>query len=87
MVVNNAGILRDNFIAAMDEAQWDAVIGVHLKGHAAVLHHAAAYWKAQCKSGAQPNAAVINTASASGVTLCPAPARRTTAPRRPGSPR
>jgi NAD(P)-dependent dehydrogenase (short-subunit alcohol dehydrogenase family) len=69
VVVNNAGILRDNFIAAMDEAQWDAVIGVHLKGHAAVLHHAATYWKAQSKKGAQPNAAVINTASASGVTL------------------
>jgi NAD(P)-dependent dehydrogenase (short-subunit alcohol dehydrogenase family) len=69
VVVNNAGILRDNYIAAMDEAQWDAVIGVHLKGHAAVLHHAAAYWKAQSKSGAQPAAAVINTASASGVTL------------------
>jgi NAD(P)-dependent dehydrogenase (short-subunit alcohol dehydrogenase family) len=69
VVVNNAGILSDNYIAAMDEAQWDAVIGVHLKGHAAVLHHAAAYWKAQSKSGAQPNAAVINTASASGVTL------------------
>jgi NAD(P)-dependent dehydrogenase (short-subunit alcohol dehydrogenase family) len=69
VVVNNAGILRDNYIAAMDEAQWDAVIGVHLKGHAAVLHHAAAYWKAQSKSGAQPNAAVINTASASGVTV------------------
>ena len=69
VVVNNAGILRDNYIAAMDEAQWDAVIGVHLKGHAAVLHHAAAYWKAQSKIGAQPNAAVINTASASGVTL------------------
>ena len=69
VVVNNAGILRDNYITAMDEAQWDAVIGVHLKGHAAVLHHAAAYWKAQSKSGAQPNAAVINTASASGVTL------------------
>lgn len=69
VVVNNAGILRDNYIAAMEEAQWDAVIGVHLKGHAAVLHHAAAYWKAQSKSGTQPNAAVINTASASGVTL------------------
>src|SRR5262245_29190516 len=49
VVVNNAGILRDAFIAGMDEAQWDAVIAVHLKGHAAVLHHAAAYWKAQSK--------------------------------------
>ncbi|UGT53611.1 SDR family oxidoreductase [Nocardia asteroides] len=69
IVVNNAGILRDVFVAAMDETQWDAVIAVHLKGHAAVLHHAAAFWKAQSKAGNQPNAAVINTASASGVTL------------------
>ncbi|MFI6363430.1 SDR family oxidoreductase [Nocardia sp. NPDC050630] len=69
IVVNNAGILRDAFIAGMDEAQWDGVIAVHLKGHAAVLHHAAAYWKAQSKAGNQPNAAVINTASASGTTI------------------
>lgn len=69
VVVNNAGILRDAFVAGMTEDQWDAVIAVHLKGHAAVLHHAAAYWKARSKSGDQPNAAVINTASASGTTL------------------
>jgi NAD(P)-dependent dehydrogenase (short-subunit alcohol dehydrogenase family) len=69
VVVNNAGILRDSFIASMEEAQWDAVIGVHLKGHFAVLRHAAAYWKAQSKAGDQPNAAVINTTSGSGVTL------------------
>src|SRR3984957_20216997 len=69
ILVNNAGILRDSFIAGMEEAQWDAVIAVHLKGHFAMLHHAAAYWKAQSKAGDQPNAAVINTASGSGVTL------------------
>lgn len=69
IVVNNAGILRDGFIAGLEESQWDAVIAVHLKGHAAVLHHAAAYWKQQSKDGNQPNAAVINTASASGVTI------------------
>ncbi|RJO72208.1 SDR family NAD(P)-dependent oxidoreductase [Nocardia panacis] len=69
VVVNNAGILRDTFIAGMTEEQWDAVLGVHLKGHAAVLHHAAAYWKARSKSGDRPNAAVINTASASGTTI------------------
>jgi NAD(P)-dependent dehydrogenase (short-subunit alcohol dehydrogenase family) len=69
VVVNNAGILRDAFIASMEEAQWDAVIGVHLKGHFAVLRHAAEYWKALSKVGDQPNAAVINTASGSGVTL------------------
>ncbi|GAB2566183.1 SDR family oxidoreductase [Nocardia heshunensis] len=69
VVVNNAGILRDAFLASMDESQWDAVVAVHLKGHAAVLRHAAAYWKEQSKAGNQPSAAVINTASASGVTV------------------
>ncbi|MEV4236915.1 MULTISPECIES: SDR family oxidoreductase [unclassified Nocardia] len=69
IVINNAGILRDAFIAGMDEAQWDAVVAVHLKGHAAVLHHAAAFWKDQSKAGNQPNAAVVNTASASGITV------------------
>jgi len=69
IVVNNAGILRDAFIANMDESQWDAVIGVHLKGHFAVLHHAAAYWKNQTKAGNNVQAAVINTASASGTFL------------------
>jgi len=69
IVVNNAGILRDAFIASHGEAEWDAVVAVHLKGHFSVLRHAAAYWKAQSKAGRQPNAAVINTASASGVVM------------------
>src|ERR1700754_36877 len=69
ILVNNAGILRDSFIAGMEEAQWDAVIAVHLKGHFAMLHHAAAYWKAQSKAGDQPTAAVVNTASGSGTTI------------------
>jgi NAD(P)-dependent dehydrogenase (short-subunit alcohol dehydrogenase family) len=69
VLVNNAGVLRDAFVASMTEGDWDSVIAVHLKGHAAVLHHAAAHWKARSKAGEQPNGAVINTASASGVTL------------------
>lgn len=69
VLVNNAGILRDAFIAGMDEAQWDSVIAVHLKGHAATLHHAAAYWKAQTKAGEAVNASIINTASASGTFM------------------
>ncbi|WP_062892307.1 SDR family oxidoreductase [Mycobacterium avium] len=69
VLINNAGILRDGFIAGMEETQWDAVLAVHLKGHFAMLHHAAAYWKAQSKAGNQPNAAVVNTASSSGVTV------------------
>jgi NAD(P)-dependent dehydrogenase (short-subunit alcohol dehydrogenase family) len=68
-LINNAGILRDRFLADMTEAEWDAVINVHLKGHFAPLHHAAVYWKAASKSGSAVNAAVINTASASGTFL------------------
>ncbi|WP_372669606.1 SDR family oxidoreductase [Amycolatopsis kentuckyensis] len=69
VVVNNAGILRDSFVAGLTEEQWDDVIAVHLKGHAAVLHHAAAYWKSLSKAGSPVAASVINTASASGTTL------------------
>lgn len=69
IVVNNAGILRDGFVASMDEAQWDSVIAVHLKGHFSVLRHAAGYWKDQSKAGKSVNAAVINTASASGTFM------------------
>jgi len=69
VLVNNAGILRDGFIPTMAESQWDSVIEVHLKGHFAMLHHAAAYWKTRSKAGDQPLASVINTASGSGITL------------------
>lgn len=69
IVINNAGILRDGFIPTLTEEAWDSVIAVHLKGHFAVLQHAAAYWKAQTKAGTTPTASVINTASASGVTV------------------
>ena len=72
VLVNNAGILRDTFIAGMTEDQYDAVIDVHLKGHFAMLHHAAAYWKDKSKAGEQVAASVINTASASG-TFMPNP--------------
>lgn len=69
VVVNNAGILRDAYLASMREADWDTVIAVHLKGHAAVLHHAAAHWRERSKAGALPDAAVVNTVSASGLTV------------------
>jgi Dehydrogenases with different specificities (related to short-chain alcohol dehydrogenases) len=69
VVVNNAGILRDGYLAGLTEEQWDAVIAVHLKGHFAVLRHAAAYWKDRSKAGEQVAGAVVNTASASGTFL------------------
>jgi NAD(P)-dependent dehydrogenase (short-subunit alcohol dehydrogenase family) len=69
VLINNAGILRDRFLADMTEAEWDAVINVHLKGHFAPLHHAAAYWKTQAKAGQPVAGSVVNTASASGTFL------------------
>ncbi len=69
IVVNNAGILRDAFMPNVTEAEWDAVVAVHLKGHAATIHHAAKYWKEESKAGRQRKAAIVNTASASGTTV------------------
>ncbi len=51
VVVNNAGILRDRMLVNMTEAEWDAVIKVHLKGTFGPAHHAAAYWRDQSKAG------------------------------------
>ena len=41
VLINNAGILRDKMSFNMDEAEWDAVIDVHLKGHFAPSRFAA----------------------------------------------
>ena len=56
VLVNNAGILRDRTLANMSEAEWDAVLRVHLKGHAAPTRHAVAYWRARSKAGARVQA-------------------------------
>jgi NAD(P)-dependent dehydrogenase (short-subunit alcohol dehydrogenase family) len=68
VVINNAGILRDKMSFNMEEAEWDVVIDVHLKGHFAVARHAAAYWRAKAKETGEPvGAALVNTASESGL--------------------
>ena len=67
VLVNNAGILRDRMLVSLDEAEWDAVLRVHLKGHAAPLHHAGAYWRALGKAGEPVAARVINTSSGAGL--------------------
>src|SRR5271167_579809 len=46
-VVNNAGIVRDAMVVNATEADWDAVIAVHLKGTFAVTQHACEYWRSQ----------------------------------------
>ena len=51
----------------MEEAEWDAVIAVHLKGHFAPTRHAAAHWRERAKAGEEVRARVICTSSPSGV--------------------
>jgi NAD(P)-dependent dehydrogenase (short-subunit alcohol dehydrogenase family) len=67
ILVNNAGILRDRTLANMSEAEWDAVIAVHLKGHAAPTRHALAHWRDQAKAGAAVAASVVHTTSLAGL--------------------
>jgi len=67
VLVNNAGFLRDKMLVGMSEQEWDAVIRVHLKGHFAMLRHAAAYWRAESKAGRPRQARVINTSSGAGL--------------------
>ncbi|GAB3130258.1 SDR family oxidoreductase [Tsukamurella serpentis] len=67
VLVNNAGFLRDRMLVNMSEQEWDAVTRVHLKGHFAMLRHAAGYWRDESKAGRQPQARVINTSSGAGL--------------------
>jgi len=68
VLVNNAGILRDRMLVNMTEAEWDAVITVHLKGTFAPAHFAAAYWRDRSKAmGRGVDARLINTTSISGM--------------------
>lgn len=69
VLVNNAGILRDATLAKMTETDWDSVIGVHLKGHAATTRHALAYWREQFKSSATGiDRSVVMTSSIAGLS-------------------
>lgn len=67
IVVNNAGILRDNSIVKMTEDEFDSVIAVHLKGTFNVTHHACVYWQGESKVGRARRAAVVNTVSSAGL--------------------
>jgi len=61
VVVNNAGIARDRMVFKMSEEEWDAVIGVHLKGTFNCIRAAAPHMKEQ-ESGV-----FVNFASTSGL--------------------
>lgn len=61
VLVNNAGITRDNLIMRMSESDYDAVLDTNLKGAFNTIQHTARYFLKQ-KSGK-----VINISSVSGV--------------------
>ena len=61
ILVNNAGILRDRMLHNMTEAEWDAVLDVHLKGTFVCTRAAATAFRDQ-RSGV-----VINTGSEAGL--------------------
>src|SRR5918994_32046 len=67
VLINNAGILRDRMLVNMTEAEWDAVIKVHLKGTFAPSHFAANHWRERSKAGDQVDVRIINTSSPSGI--------------------
>ncbi|MEO8605627.1 MAG: SDR family oxidoreductase [bacterium] len=67
VLISNAGILRDRMLVNMSEAEWDAVIKVHLKGTFGPAQRAAAYWRELVKQGQKVDARIINTTSVSGI--------------------
>ena len=71
VLVCNAGILRDRMLTNMEEAEWDDVMRVHLKGTYAPARHAAAYWRERHKAGQPADARIITTSSASGLFANP----------------
>jgi len=62
ILVNNAGILRDRSLIKMDEADWDDVMHVHLKGTFCVTKPVFA-WMRENGGGV-----VVNTTSTSGLS-------------------
>jgi NAD(P)-dependent dehydrogenase (short-subunit alcohol dehydrogenase family) len=62
VLVNNAGILRDKTFLKMEEASFDAVIAVHLKGTFLVSQAVAKQMVAQGDGGR-----IVNTTSVSGM--------------------
>ena len=62
VLINNAGILRDKSLLKMDEAMWDQVISVHLRGTFICTQAVGRVFKTQGFGGR-----IINTTSISGI--------------------
>jgi len=67
VLVNNAGFLRDKMSFNMGEADFEAVVAVHLKGHFAPSHFAAVHWRDRSKAGEVLSARIVNTTSEAGL--------------------
>lgn len=62
VLVNNAGILRDKSLLNLSEAEWDAVVDVHMKGTFLCTRAFARAMKQQGTGGA-----IVNTTSLAGL--------------------
>jgi NAD(P)-dependent dehydrogenase (short-subunit alcohol dehydrogenase family) len=62
ILVNNAGILRDKSLLKMTEADWDAVLRVHLKGTFSVTQPIFQHMKDRAAGGV-----IVNTTSTAGL--------------------
>ena len=67
ILCNVAGILRDRMIFNMTEAEWDAVIAVHLKGTFNTSKYASIHWRSERKGDYR----LINFTSVSGLSGSP----------------
>ncbi len=67
ILVNVAGILRDRMVFNMTEAEWDAVVDVHMKGTFNTTKYASIYWRANREGHYR----LINFTSGSGLHGAP----------------
>jgi NAD(P)-dependent dehydrogenase (short-subunit alcohol dehydrogenase family) len=66
-LVCNAGFLRDRMLVNMSEAEWDAIMRVHLKGHFVPSRLVMAHWRDLSKAGTPAAGRIINTSSGAGL--------------------
>jgi 3-oxoacyl-[acyl-carrier protein] reductase len=71
IIVNNAGYTWDNVIQKMDDAQWDAIMDVHLKAPFRILRAASGFIREasrkEADQGLEVFRKVVNISSTSGV--------------------
>ncbi len=67
IVVNNAGILVWDAICDIDEATYDELMAINVKGTFALTRHACAYWREAAGRGEAVTGRIVNTTS--GIAL------------------